>query len=102
MGSTGREPEVTRANFPDGFVFGVATSAYQVGTAPGRRRPHLIPRGRLRLASVPPRACALRTPEECAPACARWLGLLGGFSSEFRIGVWIPLFGMCFHRSSQL
>nr|CAB3475101.1 unnamed protein product [Digitaria exilis] len=30
MGSAGREAEVTRADFPGGFVFGVATSAHQI------------------------------------------------------------------------
>lgn len=40
MGSTGSEAEVSRADFPDRFIFGVATSAYQVPPPPRPARPH--------------------------------------------------------------
>ena len=61
MGSTGREAEVARADFPDGFVFGVATSAYQVPDRPTPISSRLASAlGRLRLAPVPLRAPRLR------------------------------------------
>lgn len=74
MGSAGREAEVTRADFPDGFVFGVATSAHQVPepAAPRPDRTHISPR-----AAAIPCPPAWRLPSlagrgvGCAAASAR-------------------------------